>query len=101
LAFSVPSFWTGILYHEDSLNAAADLILDSMTYESWLEAMDSASRLGLAGRIGTRTIGEVATEALSISLHGLRNGAACVGDSDAGVRSVERLAEHRRLEPTL
>jgi hypothetical protein len=60
--------------------------------------MDSASRLGLEGRIGSRPIGEVATEALSISLRGLRNGVACAGETDAGARAVERLAQHLRLE---
>jgi glutamate--cysteine ligase len=101
LAFSVPSFWTGILYNEDSLAATAELVREAATYESWREAMDSAARLGLEGRIGSRPIGEVAAEALSISLRGLRNGAACVGNSDAGSRAVERLAEHHHLELTV
>ena len=65
------------------------------------ESMDSASRLGLAGRIGKRPIAEVAAEALSISLRGLNNGAACVGDTDAGAKAVERLAAHHRLELTV
>jgi len=98
LAFSVPAFWTGILYEDDAMESAVDLVRGAMTYESWLEAMDSASRLGLEGRIGGRSLGDVAAEALSISLRGLRNGAACAGDTDAGITAVERLAEHRRLE---
>ena len=98
LAFSVPSFWTGILYQDDSLDAAAELVRETTTYESWLESMDSASRLGLEGRIGSRPIAEVATEALSISLRGLRNGAACAGETDVGTRAIERLAQHLRLE---
>jgi glutamate--cysteine ligase len=98
LAFSVPAFWTGILYQDEALELASDLMGGAMTFESWLEAMDSASRLGLSGRIGKRTIGDLAADALSISLRGLRNGAACVGDTDAGRSAVERLAEHHRLE---
>ncbi len=98
LAFSVPAFWTGILYQDDSLDAAAELVRRATSYDAWLEGMDSASRLGLDGRVGGRSLGEVATEALSISLRGLRNGAACVGDSEAGAAAVERLAEHHRLE---
>jgi glutamate--cysteine ligase len=98
LAFSVPSFWTGILYQDDSLDAAGDLVRGAMTHESWLEAMDSASRLGLKGRIGGRPLRDVAAEALSISVRGLKHGAACVGDTDAGIVAVERLAEHHCLE---
>jgi glutamate--cysteine ligase len=101
LTFSVPAFWTGILYHDDSLDAAAQLVGQVATYEAWLEAMESASRLGLDGNIDGRPIEEIATEALSIALNGLTHGAACTGPADAGVRAVERLAEHRRLEPAV
>lgn len=98
LAFSVPSFWTGILYHDDSLTAATELVGEATAYEAWLESMDSAARLGLEGRIGNRPLREVAAEALSISLRGLKDGAACVGGTDGGARAVERLAAHHRLE---
>ena len=81
--------------------AAAELVREATTHEGWRESMDSASRLGLAGRIGKRPIAEVAAEALSISLRGLNSGAACVGDTDAGAKAVERLAAHHRLELTV
>jgi glutamate--cysteine ligase len=98
LAFSVPSFWTGLLYQEDSLNAALELGGVLRTYPDWLEAMDSAARLGLRGSIGRNEIGELAAELLSASLRGLKNGAACAGNSGGSARAVELLADHRCLE---
>jgi glutamate--cysteine ligase len=98
LALSVPAFWTGILYHEDSLEAALELGGAISSYEEWAEAIDIAARHGLEGRLGRRDMGELVAEALSISLRGLKSGAACAGDAGAGVEAVERLAEHHRIE---
>ncbi len=98
LAFSVPAFWTGILYQDDGIDAAFELGRDMASWEQWREAMDTTSRLGLAGRVGRRGVDQLAAEALSIALRGLKGGATCAGESGAGVAAVERLARHRRLE---
>ncbi|HXV75013.1 MAG TPA: glutamate-cysteine ligase family protein [Candidatus Polarisedimenticolaceae bacterium] len=98
LAFSVPSFWTGLLYHADSLDAALELRRVVRSHADWLSAMDSAARHGLVGTIGGHPIGALAAEMLSASLKGLRGGAACAGSSGAAARAVELLAEHRSLE---
>jgi len=97
LAFSVPAFWTGILYHDDALASALELRREIGTHAEWLEAMDVVSRQGLSGRIGRRAVAELAAEALSISFHGLRHGAACVGSDGAAVRALERRVERRGL----
>jgi glutamate--cysteine ligase len=98
LTFSVPSFWTGILYHDDSLAAALELGGSIRTHAAWQEAMAVAARDGLSGRLGRRGVAELSAEALSIALRGLRSGAACAGDGSA-IRALERLAERRGLAP--
>jgi glutamate--cysteine ligase len=98
LALSVPAFWTGLLYHSDSLDAALELGRVIGSHADWRLAMEAAARDGLRGRIGGREIGEIAGELLSASLRGLRGGAACVGDPKVATGAVEALAEHRCLE---
>jgi len=93
LALAVPAFWTGILYHGDALAAALELGRPLGTYASWSEALAVASREGLA----RQSIADLAAEAVAISMHGLRHGAACAGAGGAAVRALERLAERRRL----
>ncbi len=87
--FAVPAFWTGILYHPESLAAAIDLGSGHATYPTWLQAMESASRLALDGEAGGRPIRELAGRALSLATHGLSHGA--VG-ADRGGIAVEALA---------
>jgi len=98
LILSVPAFWTGILYHDEALDAVARLDVDFPDRASWREAMVSASRDGLDGSIDGRPIRETASAALSVAAWGLRNGARC---SDAGggdpARPLLRLADARGI----
>ena len=96
--FSVPVFWTGILYHEDALGQALELVGGLDDHERWSEAMHVAARDGLDATIGSLQLGELARRALDLSAHGLGNGAACVGDPDAALSDLELL---KRDNPVL
>ena len=96
--FSVPVFWTGILYHEDALGQALELVGGLDDHERWSEAMHVAARDGLDATIGSLQLGELARRALDLSAHGLGNGAACVGDADAALSDLELL---KRDNPVL
>jgi glutamate--cysteine ligase len=92
LVFAVPAFWTGILYGDDGLAAAAELGRDHDDPHRWAEAMHVAARRGIEPGSPLR---EPARRALAASLASLRAGA---WRSDAAIRSLERLAERRALD---
>ena len=98
---TVPTFWTGILYDEGSLEAALELGSAWDSHEPWLEAMDSAARLGVEGTAGGRPIRELAARALELSAQGLRGGAPSAGSPEEALRRLEELAQHLRLDPKL
>ena len=81
--FAVPTFWTGLIYHDDSLGAALELGRCFGDHASWSEAMESAARFGLDGSAAGHSIRELAAEALELSIRGLENGAACAAADDA------------------
>jgi glutamate--cysteine ligase len=91
--FAVPVFWTGLLYHEGALDQALQLGSGLVDHAAWLEAVESAARLGLQGRMAGRPLAELAREALAVSRRGLLDGAACAGDGAAQARVLDRLAE--------
>jgi glutamate--cysteine ligase len=97
-AMAVPVFWTGILYQEDALEAALKLGEPLDDHAVWLEAMESAARLGVEGEASGRAMQEMAREALSISRRGLLNGAACAGDGRRLAPILDELAKYRRLQ---
>jgi glutamate--cysteine ligase len=89
--FSVPAFWTGILYNDDALSAALELGAPFHDHEVWSEAMQSAAKDGLAARIGSHTLGDLATESLAIASRGLQEGAACVPTPETILPHLETL----------
>ena len=97
LCLAVPVFWTGILYQDDALEGALRLGRPLDDYAVWLEAMESAARLGTDGEAGGRSLGEMAREALELATHGLLNGAACAGDGAEFASVLDELATYRRL----
>ena len=98
LIFSVPSFWTGILYHPDALAAALDLGASHSRYDVWREAMDQAAQLGLAGKAGGRSLRELATRALGLAAYGLRHGAATVSEPEEAAAPLAILARELGLD---
>jgi len=96
-AMAVPTFWTGLLYHDDALTAALELGREIDHAERWREAMRSAARDGLDGRAGSRPLRELAAAALAHAIDGLRNGADCSAADDA--HALERFADAVGIEP--
>lgn len=98
LALAVPAFWTGLLYHDDSLDAALRLGAAHDTLASWRAAMEEAARHGLDGEAGGRSLRDLAARALGLAAWGLSHGAACAG-AGAGAAALERLARRAALDP--
>jgi glutamate--cysteine ligase len=96
-AFAVPSLWTGLLYQDDSLQAATELGAPFDDAEIWNQAMQVAAKDGLDGQVAGQSLREMAQRALSISIAGLEGGAACAGDPAGPVRHLERLASRHGL----
>jgi glutamate--cysteine ligase len=68
---ALPAFWVGLLYDDDSLNAAWDLVSHWNAHER--QAMrDDVPRFGFKTRIRDRYLFEVARECLKLSHAGLR-----------------------------
>jgi glutamate--cysteine ligase len=68
---ALPAFWVGLLYDDDTLNAAWDLV------KHWTAAerqalRDDVPRFGFKARIRDRYLFEIAKECLKLSHTGLR-----------------------------
>jgi glutamate--cysteine ligase len=98
-AMAVPTFWTGLLYHEDSLSEIMELGAGFDDHALWSKAMASASELGLEGMAGGQSIHDLAHKALRAARHALLNGAACAGDGENGAATLDDLALHHNLPP--
>ncbi|SDN60645.1 glutamate--cysteine ligase [Lutimaribacter pacificus] len=68
---ALPAFWVGLMYHQDSLDAAWDLAKhwDAETREAWRV---EASVRGLQAIVGGRRMIDLASEVLDISRAGLK-----------------------------
>ena len=95
---AVPAFWTGLLYHPDAVESALTACSGHATHELWLLAMDSAARLGLDGVAGGLPLRDLARRALSVSVHGLHNGAVGAGGSTDAATPLLHLARDLRLD---
>lgn len=93
--FCVPAFWTAMLYDDDALERALELGR-GLDQASWLAAMESASRLGLAGSLAGRSLRELAERCLAAAGRAYRNALPCGEPNDA--RHLVRLAEHHGIE---
>ncbi len=67
---ALPAFFAGLLYGSSALDAAWDLV-KSWTAQQRAALRDDASRIGLAAEIASRSLRDVAREALDISRLGL------------------------------
>lgn len=82
---ALPALWAGLLYHQDSLDAAWQLAAD-WTMEERLKLREDAPRLGLKAEIRGRSIHDIAREVVDLARAGLTararlNGA---GDNETG-----------------
>lgn len=98
LAFGVPAFWAGLLYHDGALDGALALGHPCDDATRWNEAMLSAGRLGLEGTAAGRSLRELAAEAVRLAVHGLEHGAECVVDPALSATPLRALAERVGIE---
>jgi glutamate--cysteine ligase len=82
---ALPALWAGLLYHQDSLDAAWE-IAAGWTMEERLQLREEAPRLGLAAEIRGRSVHDIASEVVDLAREGLTararlNGA---GDNETG-----------------
>jgi glutamate--cysteine ligase len=86
---ALPAFWTGLLYHQPSLDAAWDLV-KNWTAEDRENLRASVPREGLRAKIRGRTVLQVATECLALSRTGLQARAltGCKGRGEASFLDV-------------
>ena len=68
---ALPAFWVGLLYDQQSLDAAWDLVKD-WTAEDRQKLRDDVPRLALKAEIGGRPLRDVAKDALKLSQAGLK-----------------------------
>jgi glutamate--cysteine ligase len=73
---SLPAFWTGLLYDDDSMEAAWD-IAKHWTAQERQDLRDDVPKLGLKAKIGNRYLLEIARECLALAHAGLRRRANC------------------------
>ena len=66
-------------------------------HERWTSALHDASREGLAASSGGIDLRELAADVLTIAREGAPR-AACIGDADAAIRTLESLAHHHALD---
>ncbi|MEC3859787.1 glutamate--cysteine ligase [Mesobacterium sp. TK19101] len=68
---ALPGFWVGLMYHQDSLDAAWDMVKhwDDETREAWRV---EASERGLQAIVGGRRMIDLAAEVVDISRAGLK-----------------------------
>jgi glutamate--cysteine ligase len=88
---ALPALWAGLLYHQESLDAAWDLAAD-WSMEERLKLREDVPLLGLAAKIRGRTVRELAGEVVELASQGLTararlNGA---GDNETGFLSPLR-----------
>ena len=67
---ALPALWVGILYDDNSLDAAWDLVKD-WTAEERQKLRDDVPKFALAAKVHGRTVFEIATEILNLSRAGL------------------------------
>lgn len=88
---ALPALWAGLLYHQESLDAAWEIAAD-WSMEERLKLREDVPRIGLAAQIRGRTVREIAGEVIELASQGLTararlNGA---GDNETGFLSPLR-----------
>jgi len=89
---ALPAYWVGLLYDEDSLQAAWDLI-KNWSAEERQRLRDEVPRLGFKPVIQGRSVLELAAATLAIAEQGLRRRARLDGDGQDETRHLRPVQE--------
>jgi glutamate--cysteine ligase len=95
---ALPAFWVGLLYDEDALEAAWDLVKD-WTAEERQKLRDDVPVLGFKAAIHARTVLDLAKETLALARKGLarRERLDAIGDDETRyLAPLEMLVERGR-----
>lgn len=95
LLCALPALWKGILYDNDSLDAAWDLV-SSWTFDERLLALDAVARLGLEAKVAGISVLDLAKDLKGIAFTGLTNLAAEQGidpDETCFLEPVQRILD--------
>ncbi|MEM6650417.1 MAG: glutamate-cysteine ligase family protein, partial [Pseudomonadota bacterium] len=68
---ALPAFWVGLLYHQESLDAAWDLVKD-WSPETRAQFRLDAAQFGMSSQVEGRPLQDIAKEVLGLSTQGLR-----------------------------
>ena len=69
---ALPAYWVGLLYCDDALAEAEDLVRDIGAYDV-MAARLSAAKDGLRGKLGSHDVATLAKKTIDIASKGLRN----------------------------
>jgi glutamate--cysteine ligase len=68
---ALPAFWVGLLYEQEALDAAWDLVKD-WSLEQREQLRNEVPRLGFKAKVGDRSVLEIAKDAIAIAADGLK-----------------------------
>ena len=74
-AFEIPTFWTGLLYDDDSRREALERCSGLAGYAAWSEALIEASKAGLDASPAGISLRELTADILRLAIRGLGDGA--------------------------
>lgn len=82
---ALPAIWAGLLYHQDSLDAAWDIASD-WSMEERLKLREEVPRLGLQAKVRGRTVQSLSRELIELASAGLQARARfnAAGDNETG-----------------
>ncbi len=93
----MPTFWTGLLYDDDSRREMLDRCAAYDDHALWQETLHEAAKLGLDATVAGVDLRELATVAIQQSIAGLRRGAPFTGDAAESLRPLLALARLHEL----
>jgi len=89
---ALPAFWVGLLYDQDSLDAAWDLVKD-WSAEERQQLRDAVAETALATPFRNRTVREIARDVLDLARHGLARRGHLNGEGLDGTIYLSSLEE--------
>ena len=97
---ALPALWAGLLYHQDSLDAAWEIARD-WTLEERLELRAEVPRSGLDTRVRGRSVQSIALEVIELASQGLqaRNRLDGAGENETGFLSPLREVAESGISP--
>jgi glutamate--cysteine ligase len=97
---ALPAFWVGLVYDDDSLEAAWDLV-KGWTAEQRQKLRDDVPKLGFKARIGDRSVLELAKASLEIARAGLKRRARLDREGDDETQYLDTLDDFvaRKITP--